>query len=583
MTQRSLFAVSLLIGAAVGCTGNISGVTGASGTSHPNPGNGLGSGGSVGAGASTGVGAGVGVSSNPGGGAGTIDPSKPADPNAAGPMPLRRLNQREYNNTVRDLLGVTTSPATNFPTDVDATFIFRRFGDVSTLDASRMQEAAEAISPTVDTTKIAPCATGTAETACVTNFLNTFGLHAYRRPLTADESTRLSALYQTGKTTLMLDYAGGIKLLVETMLQAPGFVYRWELGPVSPTLQGSVVQLTSYEVASRLSYFLWGTMPDQALFDAAAAGKLATQSDVDTQARRMIEDPKAHDMMASFFQQWLSLDQVAARPKDATVYPQFNDALKASMNSESLAFIDNVAFQGDGALSTFLTANYSYVDTTLAPVYGVTGATATAAKLNLDATQRAGLLTQSAFLTVTGATDGSNPVKRGRKVYERLLCGVLPPPPPNVPPAAPASAGGTTRQRFEVHDTMACAKACHTIMDPIGYAFENYDGIGQYRTTDNGMPVDATGAITLDGVAKNFKNAVELTNMLATSNDVRSCFVKQWARFAFLRLETDADTASLNGAFTAFTKANFTLHELLVSVATSRSFNYRSPSAGEIQ
>jgi hypothetical protein len=516
---------------------------------------------------------------------GTVDPANPPDPNAAGPMPLRRLTQVEYNNTVRDLLGVTTSPANNFPSDVDLNFIFRRYGDVSTLDASRMQEAAEAIAPAVDATKLAPCAAtdATGQTACAAQFLSSFGLHAYRRPLVADETTRLMALYQVGRTTLTLDYAGGIKLLIETMLQAPGFVYRWELGPVTPTLEGTVVHLAPYEVASRLSYFLWQTMPDQALFDAAAAGKLATPQDVEAQARRMIDDPKAHNMMASFFQQWLSLDQVAARPKDATVYPQFNDALKASMNAESLAFIDNVAFQGDGALSTFLTANYSFVDQTLAPVYGATGATATAAKLSLNPAQRAGLLTQSAFLTVTGATDGSNPVKRGRKVYERLLCGVLPPPPPNVPPAAPASAGGTTRERFAVHDTQLCAKACHTIMDPIGFAFENYDGIGQYRTMDNGKPVDATGAITLDGVSHNFKDAVELTNLLATSGDVRSCFVTQWARFAFNRLDTDADRASLNGAFTAFSKANFTVHELLVGVATSRSFNYRSPSAGEIQ
>ena len=515
---------------------------------------------------------------------GTDDPNNPADPNAAGPMPLRRLTQREYNNTVRDLLGVTAKPASNFPSDLDTEFIFRRYGVVSTLDASRMQEAAESIASTLDVTKVAPCASGSAaETACAQQFLGTFGLKAYRRPLVADETTRLMALYQTGRSTLMLDYAGGIKLLVETMLQAPGFVYRWELGPVAPTLEGSVVHLGPYEVASRLSYFLWRSMPDQALFDAAAAGKLGTPQDVEAQARRMVDDQKAHDMMASFFQEWLSLDQVAARPKDAAVYPQFNDGLKASMNAESLAFIDNVAFQGDGALSTFLSANYSYVDQTLAPIYGVSGANATPAKLPLDPTQRAGLLTQPAFLTVTGATDGSNPVKRGRKVYERLLCGVLPPPPPNVPPAQPSSAGGTTRERFSAHDQLACAKACHSIMDPIGYAFENYDGIGQYRTMDNGKPVDATGTLKIDGVDKPFKNAVELVGMLASSGDVRSCFVTQWARFAYGRLNTDADRASLNDAFNSFAKANFTVHELLIGVATSRSFNYRSPSAGEIQ
>ena len=577
MTQRALVAVAttLLLGSAGACTANVGSSAGAS-AGHPSV---DGSAGAAGSAMMSGV-AGTGSPTKPG----TVDPSHPPDLNAAGPMPLRRLTQREYNNTVRDLLGVTTKPASNFPTDLDVEFIFRRYGVVSTLDASRMQEAAESIVSTLDVTKLAPCGTGdAAETACAQQFVTTFGLRAYRRPVVTDESTRLMALYQTGRTTLKLDYPGGIKLLVETMLQAPGFVYRWELGPVAPTLEGSVVHLSPYEVASRLSYFLWRSMPDQSLFDAAAAGKLGTPQDVEAQARRMIGDQKAHDMMASFFQEWLSLDQVAARPKDAAVYPQFNDGLKASMNAESLTFIDNVAFQGDGALSTFLSANYSFVDQTLAPIYGVSASGTTPSKVTLDATQRSGLLTQPAFLTVTGATDGSNPVKRGRKVYERLLCGVLPPPPPNVPPAQPSSAGGTTRERFSLHDQLACARGCHTIMDPIGFAFENYDGIGQYRTTDNGKPVDATGTLKIDGVDKPFKNAVELVGMLANSGDVRSCFVTQWARFAYGRTDTEADRASLNDAFNAFAKANFTVRELLIGVATSRSFNYRSPSAGEIQ
>ena len=581
MKHRALFTVTtLLLGCATACTGVIG-----DGTDGPNKGPGApnsqppaAGGGSAGAGTGT-----VTMPGAPTSKPGMVDPANPPDPNAAGSMPLRRLTQKEYNNTVRDLLAVTNTPSDNLGSDVDTNFIFPRYGGVSTTDASLFRDAAEAISPMINVTKLAPCTGGaSAETACAQAFVTSFGLKAYRRPVTTDESTNLMALYQTARTTVTLDYAGAIKLVVEAMLQAPGFMYRWELGPIAPTLTGTVVKLNAYEMASRLSYFLWRSMPDQSLFDAAAGGKLAAITDVEAQATRMIDDPKAHDMMAAFFQEWLGLDQVAARPKDMAVYPQWNDALKASMNKESLAFIDNVAFQGGGSLTTFLTANYSFVDQTLAPVYGVTGASATAAKTPLDATQRAGLLTQSAFLTVTGASDGSNPVKRGRKVYERLLCGTLPPPPPNVPPPAPASQGGTTRSRFAVHDTQACAKACHTIMDPIGFAFENYDGIGQYRTTDNGLPVDATGTITLDGAAKNFKNAVELSNLLANSNDVRSCFVTQWAKFAFSRANEPADAASLNDAYAAFSKANFTVRDLLISIAKSRSFNYRSPSAGEI-
>ena len=159
----------------------------------------------------------------------------------------------------------------------------------------------------------------------------------------------------------------------------------------------------------------------------------------------------------------------------------------------------------------------------------------------LDSSQRLGLLMEPSFLTLTGSPDGSNPVKRGKAVYTKLLCGVLPPPPPNVPPAKPATAGGTTRQRFAEHAENACARGCHTLMDPLGFAFENYDGIGRYRTTDNNQPVDATGMISIDGTAKSFSNAVELTKILSTSATVRDCFAKQWFRFAVGREETEGD------------------------------------------
>jgi hypothetical protein len=254
------------------------------------------------------------------------------------------------------------------------------------------------------------------------------------------------------------------------------------------------------------------------------------------------------------------------------------------MAAETQAFVKNVVFDGDGRLDTLLTANFSFVNQPLAAVYGLTGVTGTASQQKqLNAMQRSGLLTQAGFLTVTGASDGSNPVKRGRKVYERLLCGTLPPPPPNVPPPKPASAGGTTRERFAEHDQQACAQGCHTLMDPIGFAFEHYDGIGAFRTLDNGKPVDSSSQITLDGVQKKFADAVELAGLLASSTDVRNCMVVQFARFALLRDDTAADLASLNAAAATFTAANYNVRELLVGIAKSRTFRYRGLAAGEVQ
>jgi len=189
---------------------------------------------------------------------------------------------------------------------------------------------------------------------------------------------------------------------------------------------------------------------------------------------------------------------------------------------------------------------------------------------------------EPSFLTLAGSPDGSNPVKRGKAVYTKLLCGVLPPPPPNVPPAKPATAGGTTRQRFTEHDQNECAKGCHMLMDPIGYAFEHYDGIGRYRTMDNGQPVDSTGTLNIDGADKSFADALELTKILSTSDTVRSCFAKQWFRFAVGRNETDADAASLASIATAFATNQFDMRDLAPAIAASRSFRYRGLAAGEV-
>ncbi|HEY0711991.1 MAG TPA: DUF1588 domain-containing protein, partial [Polyangia bacterium] len=198
----------------------------------------------------------------------------------------------------------------------------------------------------------------------------------------------------------------------------------------------------------------------------------------------------------------------------------------------------------------------------------------------LDAGQRAGLLTRAGFLSVTGATDGSHPVKRGRRIYERLLCAHLPSPPGDVPPAATAAAGGTTRQRFDVHANNPCTGGCHMVMDKLGFAFEHYDGIGKFRTMDNGGVVDASGTVEIDGAMKPFKDAIDMSKLLADSPGASRCFTTQWMRFGFQRLDTDADRASLDAAVASFGKTN-NIKDLLVGIVASRSFRYRLPAMGE--
>ena len=567
MTLRVASCVVVLALSVGGCTADIAGTAGGLEPGDPGyvgPGPGM----TGGASAVGGSGPVVGI---PG-----CDPGTPADPLAAGPMPLRRLTHREYNNTVRDLLGVTTNPADAFPLDVDGTFLFHRSGLVSTLDASTLRDAAEALVKTLDIAKLLTCQPSGGEDACAATFISTFGARAYRRPVAADESARLTALFKTARTTMMLDFNESIRVLVEAIVQSPGFLYRWELGNSTATLDGAVAKLTPYEVASRLSYFFWRSMPDKALLDAAAAGSLKDAASVTEQAKRLLADAKAKPVISAFFDEWLGLEELPERPKDAMIYPEFGEPLANAMLDENHAFVQSAVFGTDATFTALMTGTTTNLSNAIAPVYG-----AQSGAMSLDPTQRAGLMTRVGFLTVTGSPTGSHPVKRGRKVYERFLCGTLPPPPNNVPPTKPASAGGTTRQRFEEHDQNPCAQGCHSLMDPLGFPFEHYDGIGRYRTIDNGLPVDSSTSLDVDGTTHAIADAIDLSKVLAESPTAQGCFTAQWARFAMLRDLTDADRYSIQTAQTAFKQSGLKVPDMLLGVASSRSFLYRSLAEGE--
>ncbi len=571
----------------LGCVGGIeteaSGPGGGPSSAGPAAGPAAGPGGPGGGGKVPGAGGSGAATPGPGG---VTNPAAPGDPNAAGMLPLRRLTRREYNATVRDLLGDTTLPADQFPNDRDDTFGFRRSGVVAVQDATLIRTAAESLAAGAvrNLATVAPCNVAMAgEPVCAKQFVDGFGPRAYRRPLSQTDTDHLMALYNAGRNTLKLAHADAIGLVIEGVLQSPAFLYHWEAPPAAPVREGMLVRLSPYEVASRLSYFLWGSMPDKDLFAAAAGNKLGTPAEVDAQARRLLADPRAKDAVTAFFEDWLSLDGLKDKAKDAKAYPEYNDALKTAMTGESRAFFQNVIFDGDGRWGTLLGATYSFVNQALGGVYGLPQVRGTAMqRTDLDPKQRAGFLTQAGFLTLTGAADGSHPVRRGLAVYEKLLCRELPPPPANVPPAKPPTPGVSTRQRFVEHDLNECAKACHAQMDSIGFAFENYDGIGKYRTMDSGQPVDATGSVSLDGSSKSFANAVELSGLLARSDDTRRCFATEWMRFALLRAETAADQASINTAAATFARPESGVRDLLVAVATSRTFRYRSPSPGEV-
>jgi hypothetical protein len=253
------------------------------------------------------------------------------------------------------------------------------------------------------------------------------------------------------------------------------------------------------------------------------------------------------------------------------------------MLAETRAFVSEILFAGDGKLSTLLSASFSVIEGSLAKLYGKAGVAGTVVKrVDLDPQQRSGGFTRASVLALTGSPEGSNPVIRGKEIYLHTLCKELPPPPPEIPSPEPEAAGGTTRQRFAQHAANACAAGCYKLFDGFGFAFENYDGIGKYRSTENGQPVDATGEVELDGVSRKFNDARSLSEIIAASPEAQRCFATQWVRFAFRRLETNDDVASLNAMTARFTSSQLDVRELLVALATSRTFRYRSPNLGEV-
>ena len=376
---------------------------------------------------------------------------------------------------------------------------------------------------------------------------------------------------------MMLDFNVSIRVLVEAIVQSPGFLYRWELGPVAPTKEGPLVKLTPYEVASRISYFVLRSTPDQALLDAAAAGALSAETDISAQVERLLGSTPARESVSSFFLDWLKMTsaQIGVRDKDTELYPEWKPDLATAMAKETTDFVSSILWGGDGSFTSLLTSPATTASGPLAQLYGAAGT-------SLNAAQRSGLLTRAGFLTVTGAANGSHPVKRGIRIYRELLCKeLIPPPGLEIPPAEPASAGGTTRDRFKRHEENQCA-ACHLQFDSLGFAFESYDAIGRYRDSDGGKPIDTSGWVSGSQDADGpFQNARELAERLAGSRQVQDCVATQWFRYAFGRYEGPADTCSLSEVEAAFASSGGDLLELLVSLTQTESFLHRKPLSAE--
>jgi len=500
--------------------------------------------------------------------------------------PIRRLTRFEYNNTVRDLLGDTTNPADVLPPEEEVAGFNNQAAALTSSDLliEQYMKVAEDVSERAvqNLTGLLPCDPALdGEDACALSFIESFGRRAYRRVLSQSEIARFKSLFDWALQDADLGrFKDGIQLVIEAALQSPKFLYRAELGEETP-IEGDIVPFTSWEMATKLSYMLWNSMPDDELFAAAEADALRTKDQIKAQAVRMIEDDKARDVIRNFHTQWLMLTHLDSVTKDTGVYPTFRGSLRPLWKEEIQAFIEHVIMEGDGSLQTLLTADYSFMNEELAAFYGddvldsVTGSEFR--QVQLDPARRAGLLSTAGLMATHANLNQSSPVFRGKFVREQLMCDTLPLPPNDLVIEPPElDPNKTTKEQFEEIGANPSCSGCHALMNPIGFIFEHYDGVGLWRDQQNGKDIDATGEVVqTEDIDGTYDGAVELAHALAESTQVRECVSSQWFRFAYNRTVTTEDSCSLEQLNQVFADSGFDIKTLLVELTQTNAFLYR--------
>lgn len=548
----------------------------------------------------SGVGGGKADGSGGGGSDGADDGTGASDDGTAGGVPLdacgdglpevaprslHRLTPLQYRNTIRDLFDdpgfeESYSDLEPIPTMLG---VRQLRTDAELVLARRDQWGKNVFGCDVG---------GAADDACAQSFVETFGARVFRRPLTDAERQWFLDLYAQASGEFA--FSDAMDVVLASMLQAPEFLYLPEVGEPIEGAPDTLRRLTGHEVASRLSYLLWETMPDEALLAAAANGELAGREGLRAQAERMLEDPRAEGMIQDFAWTWLQLDggqlhhALEETDKDATLFPEYDPALQEAMRIELEAFVHDVFFAGETAsFDALMTSNRAYVNASLASLYGVEGPgdDDTWAWVELDPSQRGGLLTRAAVLTVFATSTVQAPIRRGVLVIEEMLCNQLGDPPPDVDNSpidggeVPDDDGGvgvlTVRQEVEERTKDAQCQSCHAIVNPAGFAFEHYDAIGRWQDVElgTGLPVESNGELLTSDVDGPVADALELGSKLAQSGKVRGCFAGRWLFRATGTAADEASACDRGETIDAFTESG-DMRELLVDIVLSDSFRF---------
>ena len=503
-----------------------------------------------------------------------------------GASPLARLTRAEYDYTVADLLGLEAHAVEVLPPDgVSGLFAHNGEMTVSSYAVEVYRDLAESLAAQADLAALLPCdpfapTWTTGERECARAFITQLGRRAFRRDVEPAQVERLLVVYDDGRDGT--DFDAGIRLALEAILQSPHFLYRVESGVPAPGEE--LVPLDGFELASRLSYFLWRSMPDDALLDAAAAGELDGEAGVESQVRRMLEDPRAERALLSFYGDLLALDGLVSAYKDPELFPGFSAELAAAMRTELELFVLSTLRDGDGGLAGLLGASHTFVNAELAAHYGIALPPGEGfVRVDLDPSVHRGLVTKPALMSLAAHDQRTSPTLRGKLVRTRLFCQELPPPPANVDVTIPAAGELSTREWVQQRLDDPNCSACHVLMDPLGLALEGFDATGRPRTLEDGQPIDASGVLTHTDVDGDLDGPASLADKLVASEEVGECASRQWLEFALGRPPEGEDACTAASIGVAFSETDHDVTELMVSIATSPAFRTRRPDAMEDQ
>jgi len=514
-----------------------------------------------------------------------------AAPAAEGPIipaeaTLHRLSDSQWRNAAEDVTGV------RFTGELPGDYVIQGYSAVGAAevtiaptDLEHYEAAAWVVAEQAipDATTALGCTLSAPlgeedlvpdSAACLRGWLSETGTRAWRRPLTSLELDTLARLVDqvqevSGSATL------GVRAGLAGLLASPHFLFRVDRGVPDPAVPGRLC-FTGTEAASRLSFLLWDTGPDDTLLAAAAAGELDTPDGIRAHAERMLDDPQARLALADFWAEYMDLDRVALVEKDGSLYPQVDDELRRAMVEEIRLLFDDFAFDDVDFLGLW-TTDLAWVNQDLAPLYGTTMSGDTLQRVRLSGEEdRGGLLGRAAFLFLNAHATVNSPTHRGRFVRDTLLCQDIPAPPAGVVTSLESIEDGTLRDKLEVHMSDPSCSGCHALMDPIGFGMEHFDPIGQRRELDNGLPIDATG--DLDGVA--FDGAGGLGEAVAGHPSLAGCLVQQLYRHATGQLARGQEHLALAAFTDALLDSGGSFRELLLTMVTDQVFRTAADGGG---